>query len=969
MIRPEDIFAATDGGLNIILDLYPQARDCVGAVNKKFKMRDERTASACLRRFNSQKYGQIWQVTDFGGEGHAENAIDLYMRENNLDRSRFGEAILQLASRYGVRDELNRNVNRADVRKREAHADEEDGRCYFETKDFTEAELKVLGPRVTAETVKALHWHSVKKLTKIKDRKATDTYSNDNYPVFIRECIVSPAKGDKEEVKFYKIYEPFNTDKGFRFMYTPIGKKPQFYVNGLQELKEAHRRYNEDEEKKWCQTHTDDEPYKPKKLPEAIICSGERDSLCCRSMGFPPLWFNSETYKLSVEEYKEIMKYTDTLYNIPDIDETGRRKGNELALRFIDIRTVWLPDWLATYHDNRGKPRKDLRDWMELRSEKRNFTDLLKSAMPARFWVSSMDKNGKLTHKINTSYLYNFLSLNGFHSLKNENSDDTQLVRVTGNIVKRVNAKNIREFIRKWVMDRYEDNDILNLVLDSLKLTSSGLESLYEVDLDFSSYTMDSQFFFFPNKTIEIKRTGDGTAEMQEYNQGIGIRNYVWEENVIKHSFRRMEDMFKVVQTVDSKGKPAFDIEVLSVKSKFFAYMINTSRIYWRKEIEERFETEGEAEAYREAHKFDIAGEGLSKIEIAEQKQNLLSKIFAFGYMLHHYKSPSRAWAPMAMDCKLGDLGECNGRSGKSFFFTVLGMLMKTVKLSGRNPKLMDNPHVFDQVNQYTQMLLIDDCDRYLNTGQFYDNITGPLTVNPKNNRSFTIPFEDSPKLAFTTNYVPSDFDPSTSARLLYLTFSDYYHQKTEDNNYRESRSIHSDFDKDLYDRAYTEDEWIADINFWLQCCKFYLSVSGRDTKISPPMLDIVRRKIKADMGENFEDWAYGYFSEDSDNLDTFIQRDKLFEEYRSFSNTGKITMQSFTKRLKAFAIDCPWVEELNPDEYKNASGRIQRPVEVAPNVKKTKDMVFLRSIKGSKPKETTEAKDLFEEYRDGKPF
>lgn len=124
-------------------------------------------------------------------------------------------------------------------------------------------------------------------------------------------------------------------------------------------------------------------------------------------------------------------------------------------------------------------------------------------------------------------------------------------------------------------------------------------------------------------------------------------------------------------------------------------------------------------------------------------------------------------------------------------------------------------------------MLLIDDCDRYLNTSLFYDNITSDMTVNPKNNHSFTIPFNQSPKIAFTTNYVPADFDPSSEARLIYMVFSDYYHQKTEDNDYLESRSIRDDFNKNLYDEAYTEDEWNADINFMMQCCSWYLSLPG----------------------------------------------------------------------------------------------------------------------------------------------
>ena len=124
---------------------------------------------------------------------------------------------------------------------------------------------------------------------------------------------------------------------------------------------------------------------------------------------------------------------------------------------------------------------------------------------------------------------------------------------------------------------------------------------------------------------------------------------------------------------------------------------------------------------------------------------------------------------------------------------------------------------MFDQVNQHTDFILVDDCDRYLNTGLFYDIITSDMTVNPKNNQSFTIPFEESAKLGFTTNYEPIDFDPSTEARLLYLVFSDYYHQRTEDNDYRETRSIRDDFGKDLFSKTYSESEWNADINFFLQ--------------------------------------------------------------------------------------------------------------------------------------------------------
>lgn len=953
MIKIEKIYQATRGGLDIILDLYPQAKDCVGQKNKHFRIRDEKTPSAVLREVNG-----VWKVTDFGGEGRAESPVDLYMKEMNIDR--FPEAVLKLAARYNVTDELDRTINKPTFEERAALTEEKDGQRYIEFNDeLTEAELRVLGPLVRQEHADALHWHSVKAVRYVKDRKTRIKKSNENYPIFARECLVKEAHGEEPEVKFFKLYEPLNPDKGWRFSYWPEGVKPKQYINGLAELKKAYRDFNRQEQAEWEKTNVDGLPYKEKKLPEAFICSGERDSLCARSLGYNPLWFNSETYRLSDTEYTEIMKYVEVLYNIPDIDETGVAKGRDLALRFIDVHTIWLPDWLRTYHDNRGKARKDLRDWMELRQTKRDFRNLMTLAMPARFWISILNKK-KATwdHYIDTACLYNFLRLNGFYCLKDDNQKDPQYIRIEGNIVKRVTTREMRDFVRQWVIDRAEKREILNLVLNTPKLSSSSLDSLQEIDLDFTSHTPRSQLFFFPQVSVEV--SADGYKEYKKQNTS--LRNYVWQESVIGHNFRQLPDMFAISRTVDEEGHPHYDIDIKKVGSKFFGYLINTSRLYWRKELEYNFEDEPleKRRAYHFANRFRIDGEGLTDEEIADQKLCLINKIFAAGYMLHMYKRASRAWAPMAMDNKIGETGECNGRSGKSFFFTTLAQLLKTVKLSGRNPKLMDNPHVLDQVTQHTQMLLIDDCDRYLDTGLFYDNITSDMTVNPKNNQSFTIPFAVSPKIAFTTNYVPANFDPSTEARLLYMVFSDYYHQRTEDNDYLESRSIRDDFDKDLYGDAYTEEEWNQDINFLLQCCRFYLSLIDLPDKIQPPLANIIYRKHKADMGANFEDWAKTYFSIEAGRLDTFIVRERAFQDYRSACGMNKTTMQSFTKKLRAFVLLCPWIAEYNPPEYCNSSGRCIRREKGAPDDQGPVEMIYLKRDKSYKYRAGSDGEQSF---------
>ena len=307
--------------------------------------------------------------------------------------------------------------------------------------------------------------------------------------------------------------------------------------------------------------------------------------------------------------------------------------------------------------------------------------------------------------------------------------------------------------------------------------------------------------------------------------------------------------------------------------------------------------------------------------------------------MLHRYKSPSRAWAPQAMDNKIGENGECNGRSGKSFLFKALSMFMRTVKLSGRNPKLMDNPHVFDQVNVHTDFVLVDDCAQYLSMGLFYDIITSDMTVNPKNNQSYSIPFEQSPKFGFTTNYVPLDFDSSTEARMLYMVYSDYYHQLTETNDYLETRSIRDDFGRDLFTHDYSAADWNADINFLMQCLRFYLSLCRENIKILPPMDNILLRKYRQDIGNNFEDWANGYFAEDGDKLDKLLIRREVFDDYRKYANVTNLTMQRFTQKLHSFCHLCPYIDTLNPDELCNSQKRISRRVEGS-----FVDMIFVQT-------------------------
>lgn len=248
MIRAADIYRATHDGLDVILHYYPQARAVVGTKDK-FKARmSEKTPSACLmlKEYADHK---VWKVVDFGDDGRAIDPVDICMKEEGI--TRMYEAILKLASMFDVRDELNHSVNKPEIRKRPATSEEKEGsRIFSLLPEIPESHLKILGPKVKREHAEALRWYEAEYVGYVKNREVVLKYSTDNYPIFMRECVVEDGDS-KEGSKFYKIYEPLNPEKGFRFSYTPAGAKPRNYINGLHELKAIWRKWNADEEAKF----------------------------------------------------------------------------------------------------------------------------------------------------------------------------------------------------------------------------------------------------------------------------------------------------------------------------------------------------------------------------------------------------------------------------------------------------------------------------------------------------------------------------------------------------------------------------------------------------------------------------------------------------------------------------------------------------------------------------------------------
>ncbi len=954
MIDRQRVMDETRQGLDILLDLYPQAKDCVGT-KKQFKMRlDEKTASATIR----QNKAGLWVVHDFGGDDEDLNAIDAWMRQRGWDRSRFGPAVQAIAQEYGIRDELSKDVNFARVQERAATDDEQEGQWYYEIREFTDRELKILGPGVTRDVCERLHWHALEWLGKVKDRRIKEFHSNEMFPIFLRECFIEnpPAEGaGNKPDRFYKVYRPFEPEKRWRFMYFPEGVKPQNYINGLHELRKEHERLN----KKAREEAGEEEVGGTKPLSElkkavvrgvqryyrVVLCSGERDALCVAARGDCPVWLNSETARLDQQDYQQIVRYGGELTNIPDLDTTGIARGAAQALKFMEMKTVWLPESLKDLRDNRGRPSKDFRDWCQYFPTLDDYYDLMDGAVEAKFWKTRLvGKDGERRHKIDALCLHQFLRLEGFAVLRDDTDPEPQLVRVKDNIVYEKRPRDVRDFVRLWSLGAKDpdvptetlrqdtrlhiEHAVRNLILTDVSFTPAYLAALPTFAPDFTHHTARTQDFCFRNGLVHCH--GED-YELHLYKDH-ALTTCVRARQVIPHDFRKLPAMFRVEwipgERMADGITPKFRLEVLDTRSShLMGYLINTSRLYWRQEIEERYPDSPDAQrAYAEMHPFEIAGEGLTPQQLDEQAQSLLNKLFAIGYLLHAYKSPSRTWAAFLMDNRVSETGEANGRSGKSFFSEALKQLLhiEIAGIDGRNTDIKKDTHATSKVSRATRLVHVEDLGQFTDVSDYYNLITGDMSVNPKGLTPFTIPFSESPKFLFSTNYVPASFDASSDARMLYVTFSDWYHHRTQENpfHYQEERTIYDDFQKNLFDAYYAEDEWNADLNLLMQCEQFYLSICQRPIKVQPPMTNIIQRKLKAEMGPAFERWASLYFSADGPNVNRQLVRKSVYEDYMKDNPGERDKINRFTIRLKAFAEWAPWIHCLNPADLLDTQGR-----------------------------------------------
>ena len=448
-----------------------------------------------------------------------------------------------------------------------------------------------------------------------------------------------------------------------------------------------------------------------------------------------------------------------------------------------------------------------------------------------------------IKYEFNNTQAYLFLYAAGFYRYEMKNEKDGYVyIKLEKNIVKIVKPIEIKTFVHNYVEKRHHKIGVRNMMYRTRQLSPGQLENLKYITLDFKNFGKDYQFMFFKNKIWKITRNSIEEAS-------ISAEKYVWDYKMIDHQVKlEQEKMFEIKIIADenqmemdfkkgkeSKANPLLKKVRYEVSFKqdfpFIKYLWDASRMYWEKErdnkqvlIDNGQLTQEEAAILNDEKKVELGI--LTQEEVDEQRAHFVNKIFVLGYSLHRYKNPSRPWCTYVIDSREGTIGESNGGTGKSIFANSLSNCITIECLMG-NSKLTQNAHMLENVNEHTDMILVDDSNRYTDIGYFFPVITGNTTVNPKNIKSFTLLYEDSPKVFFTSNHTPMNLDPSMERRFLFSVFSDWYHNKDISGYYKEAFTPDIEFKKNFF-IDWDEQEFNQYYNFMAQCLQFYLQQSER---------------------------------------------------------------------------------------------------------------------------------------------
>lgn len=470
---------------------------------------------------------------------------------------------------------------------------------------------------------------------------------------------------------------------------------------------------------------------------------------------------------------------------------------------------------------------------------------------------------------------HNFLQNRGFGRLRR--SDKTyQFIHLDPPVVRSIEASDARDYLFQFAR-HYCPKPVVEMLYKGVSqyVGPDKLSLLDFITPNFINATRDFQYFYFDKHCWRV--TEDKVEEVGYEN----INHHIWEE---QRKPVPAKYLGKPLITFSNENNTlTYQLSDDGQNCHFLKFLINASNFTWRKDPA------------------DIDPE-----DMEENNIHLLSKLCAIGYLILECKDASVARAVVGMDGKLSEVGESNGRSGKSLIGELLRRVIPTAYIPGKNRDIFNDQFTWNDIVEKTKFVFIDDVLRNFQFEFLFPNITGDWSVNYKGGRRLTFPFSVSPKIYIATNHAIMGSGSSFADRQWLIAFSDYYNDK---------RKPVDDFGT-MFFNEWDYTQWNLTWNMVANCVQLYL----KHGVIQAPGERLEQRKLLQEITETLIAWADEYFS-DPQKLNIRISRKDLYDSFCTYDPAQRkfISPTSFKKKFIKY---CQYRGyQFNPNKYDPRTG------------------------------------------------
>ena len=299
--------------------------------------------------------------------------------------------------------------------------------------------------------------------------------------------------------------------------------------------------------------------------------------------------------------------------------------------------------------------------------------------------------------------------------------------------------------------------------------------------------------------------------------------------------------------------------------------------LVWEKQVIDRNYTKGE-ESEGEFQRFLwlIAGQDVERYYSFKS---------AIGYLIHGYQNQAKPKVVIFNDEMISD-GVSNGGSGKTLINMAIGYLKNLSILDGKNFD-PNKQFAFQTVSTDTQIVLFDDIKKDFKFENLFSIITGDFVIEKKGKDAIKIPFDQSPKIAITTNYTVKGEGSSHFRRVFELEASSYFNDK----NTPEDEFGH------LLFNDWNGDEWARFDNFMIRCVKYYL----QNGLVEYNKVNLDHRKLINDTNTDFIEFMDSKEWTGQTRYYKTELKDLFFEEYADYKYKPWLTSNLFNKWVRRY--------------------------------------------------------------------